>query len=676
MPEPRRMPENRKVRRELLSIHIFLIVISGTIGMGLFDNSGEILRTAGPAGGITAFGLVGIGVIMIMEGVAEMIAHWPISNAMFEFVKVFVDKELALVVGFGYWLAYSVSFGTLICAASNLAARWTWPTSVQDIVFVVFTPLVLLSLNCLGVKWYGNVEAFCGVLKIILVVGSFLAMCVINKLDTQNAIPPQSTGRATFINAGFQHDPAVSAHPIIAIFVAMPIATYAYIGVEIVAVTAVEAKEPKKSLRLSARNIAWITGLFYFACVIIFYFNVYWKDPRLPGYHLRDGLASGSNSSTALIIIAAENAKVEALPSVLTTFLIIAVLSAANTALYVASRTLWGVACDFDSNLIDSQNPLKRWFSKLSTTTPRKVPGWALFASCLFIWIPILQAVSQNGVFNQNLQQVMSGIATAGVVLVWASQCIALIRYRKWLWANRSELIGAYAAFDHFNNENDTIPFNSRVGWTQTAPAWIGLSFCILIVFVFSTASWWNHKEEKDSDIPAAFAAPAGLFLIWVVLKFIRWYRPVEEFELAIGVGTWLGPNGLKAKLDGLTAAIKSLEAERNDPAMQLQNLSSGSSQRELQVGATHPDGQNLSVTPQSTHSGNVSARDFDPQIDNTGNTGSISAGGAFIPDSRNQDDREGSYQDPSSQSTGSGVPRSPPRRRTSLLTHPRYQAV
>ena len=165
----------------------------------------------------------------------------------------------------------------------------------------------------------------------------------------------------------------------------MPIATYAYIGVEIVAVTAVEAKRPKRSLRLPARNIAWITGLFYFACVIVFYFNVSWKDPHLPGYHLRDGKASGSNSSTALVIIAAENAKVKSLPSVLTAFLIMAVLSAANTALYVASRTLWGVACDFDSQLINSPNPLKRWFSMLSTTTPRKVPGWALFVSCFFI---------------------------------------------------------------------------------------------------------------------------------------------------------------------------------------------------------------------------------------------------------------------------------------------------
>jgi amino acid transporter len=184
----------------------------------------------------------------------------------------------------------------------------------------------------------------------------------------------------------------------------LPIATYAYIGVEIVAVTAVEAKTPKISLRRPARNIAWITGLFYFACVIAFYFNVSFKDPHLPGYHLRDGIAIGSNSSTALILIAADNAGVEGLSSVLTVFLIIAVLSAANTALYVASRTLWGVACDFDAQLINSPNIFKRWFSRLSTTTPSKVPGWALFVSCFFIWIPIWQGTDKDAVANQNVR--------------------------------------------------------------------------------------------------------------------------------------------------------------------------------------------------------------------------------------------------------------------------------
>jgi amino acid transporter len=78
-------------------------VISGTIGLGLFVDSGEILRIAGPGGGLLAICVVGIGVILLMAGVAEMINHWPISGALVEFVRTFVDNELGIVLGIAYW---------------------------------------------------------------------------------------------------------------------------------------------------------------------------------------------------------------------------------------------------------------------------------------------------------------------------------------------------------------------------------------------------------------------------------------------------------------------------------------------------------------------------------------------------------------------------------------------
>jgi amino acid transporter len=39
----------------------------------------------------------------VMEGICEMIVLWPISNAMIEFVRAFVDEDLAIVVGIAYW---------------------------------------------------------------------------------------------------------------------------------------------------------------------------------------------------------------------------------------------------------------------------------------------------------------------------------------------------------------------------------------------------------------------------------------------------------------------------------------------------------------------------------------------------------------------------------------------
>ena len=62
-----------------------------------------ILGVAGPGATLLAFGLIGIVAIAVMEGICEMVVLWPVPNAMVEFVRAFVDPDLAKVVGISYW---------------------------------------------------------------------------------------------------------------------------------------------------------------------------------------------------------------------------------------------------------------------------------------------------------------------------------------------------------------------------------------------------------------------------------------------------------------------------------------------------------------------------------------------------------------------------------------------
>ena len=81
-----------------------MIGISGVIGgIAIFSTSGEVLAVAGPAGVLLAFAILGLVTICSMEGLSEMIELWPVSNAMMEFVKTFIDEDLATVVGVAYW---------------------------------------------------------------------------------------------------------------------------------------------------------------------------------------------------------------------------------------------------------------------------------------------------------------------------------------------------------------------------------------------------------------------------------------------------------------------------------------------------------------------------------------------------------------------------------------------
>ena len=80
-----------------------MITISSVIGVTVFYGDGEALEVAGPSGALLAFAIVGGVAIRVMEGISEMIQMFPTPNALMEFVRVFVDEDLAWVVGVAYW---------------------------------------------------------------------------------------------------------------------------------------------------------------------------------------------------------------------------------------------------------------------------------------------------------------------------------------------------------------------------------------------------------------------------------------------------------------------------------------------------------------------------------------------------------------------------------------------
>ena len=69
----------------------------------IFFSDGEALEVAGPSGALLAFAVVGLIAICVMECVSELIQMFPTPNAIVEFVRVFVDEDLAWVVGVAYW---------------------------------------------------------------------------------------------------------------------------------------------------------------------------------------------------------------------------------------------------------------------------------------------------------------------------------------------------------------------------------------------------------------------------------------------------------------------------------------------------------------------------------------------------------------------------------------------
>lgn len=184
---------------------------------------------------------------------------------------------------------------------------------------------------------------------------------------------------------------------------------FGYVGIETVIIAAFEAKTVTDIARPS-RIIHWVVFVLYLLCTVGIALTVPWNAPQLPsipGGPPSNAMANPTASasipsptaapaaphSDSAVILATYNAGRTNLAGFINGCLIFSVISAANTALYVASRVLYGMTYK-----LQGRNFLSRRFkgaSKLWDAT--QVPAMALLLSVVsFYWLPWLNQAQSS----------------------------------------------------------------------------------------------------------------------------------------------------------------------------------------------------------------------------------------------------------------------------------------
>jgi len=237
-----------------------------------------------------------------------------------------------------------------------------------------------------------------------------------------------------------------------AFFMSLSIAAFAYVGVETVAAFALEARVPRernpskprmigRTVKFSAVYISFLAGVVYVLAGVLVTLNITWDDPRLPRMSWatphRDHAEGGKDSTTSAFVLAAQYSKISGLAGTLNVFLMFTALAGANTNLYIASRTLFSLTRSLDGGRG------QRWYVRIlayfGKTNHRKVPLRALIASCVFVWIPLITLADKKGQDTSisTILDVLSKMGSTGVIIVWACECWAYIRFIRW-YANVS----------------------------------------------------------------------------------------------------------------------------------------------------------------------------------------------------------------------------------------------
>lgn len=139
-------------------------------------------------------------------------------------------------------------------------------------------------------------------------------------------------------------------------------ASFSYLGTEIVALAAAEVRNPRRNMPTAIRGVFCRILLFYVGGVIVIGWLVPYDNPKL--------LGGGSNTSSSPFVIAINNAKIKALPSIINAVFLSSAFSAGNSVLYASSRTLYGLACI---------NQAPRFLRKC---TKEGLPVWCVFVTC------------------------------------------------------------------------------------------------------------------------------------------------------------------------------------------------------------------------------------------------------------------------------------------------------
>ncbi|KAI5840897.1 amino acid permease/ SLC12A domain-containing protein [Tricharina praecox] len=501
-PRPRVPPGARKglgthydLRPLLVRRHILMISLSGTIGMGILIGSGQILRLCGSAGALLSYLFTGFILHCVVSSLGEMVSLIPESGALMNFPTRFVDGALGWTVGIAYWFCYSMGVTTLVTSTAILATGFNPDVSQGWIITGVLA--VVIIINVFGIRVFGEVEYVIGFLKVVLLVGLIILMLFINR----GAGPKGKVHGVDYWKAKYRFSPNFGGKEnldgdlgrFLSIWKGMTLAAFGYIGIEIVAVTASEAKYPRDDLPRATKRIFWLTFSLYLAAIFSVSLAVPYTDGGL------SNLFDPRNATGDLspFVIAIKNAGITFLPGFVSAALIFANMSTANTSLFVASRTLYGMAVKLDHDT----HPV---LSVFRHTTKNGVPLAAIFASCIFAPLAYLQCGGGNA---QELLGVFSQIETVACLIVWLCQCLAFIRFYHGLQTGT-------APYDRASGD---YPYASP---GQPAAAYIGAVGCALLI-LFNGFDVFIFRPFKQADFLAAYLAVFVFVLIYAVTKLL-----------------------------------------------------------------------------------------------------------------------------------------------------------
>ena len=385
------MEKSSELERGLSQRHIEMIAIGGCIGTGLFMGSGKTISLAGP-GIIFIYAITGLILYFVMRAMGELLLHNLSYKSFVDFSEDILGPTAGFFVGWSYWFVWIVAAIAEIIAITGYISFW-FP-DLPNWISAVGLILLLLTLNLLTVKAFGELEFWMAIIKVVAIVGLIvlgLYLCVTGFVSPGGVHAKVSN---LWSYGGFM------PHGVSGLLAGLQMTIFAFAGMEIIGTMMAETKNPKVMLPDAIHKIPMRIMIFYVGTIIVLMMVTPWTDispneSPFVGMFSLIGMASAASLVNLVVISSAT--------------------SSSNSGIYATSRMLYGLA---------KQHHAPAVFGKLSAF---KIPSGGIFLGTgLILSATVLLTTTRS---MMSAFEIVSSVAAIIFIFIWSMILLAYLAY-------------------------------------------------------------------------------------------------------------------------------------------------------------------------------------------------------------------------------------------------------
>ena len=320
------MDENALAAREsglqpgLSKRQIVMIGLGGAIGTGLFMGSGIAIGYAGPAVLISYLIAAVVAVIMVFS-LSEMAVVHPTAGSFGTYAEMYLGPWMGFLVRYTYWMAQVIAIGGEAVAGGLYMTYW-FPGSPVWLWSIGFA-LSLIYVNSRSVTNFGSFEYWFALIKVVAIV-IFIIFGVVHIFGL--GVEPVGFANLTELEGGFM------PHGVDGVWMAVIMAIFSFYGIEVIAVTSGEAKDPVTAIPAALRTMVLRLLLFYVLALTIMVTFIPWTEI---GAHV---------VTESPFVKLFDHVGIRYAAGIMNFVVLTAALSSMNTNIYLTSRMLFSLS--------------------------------------------------------------------------------------------------------------------------------------------------------------------------------------------------------------------------------------------------------------------------------------------------------------------------------------------